>query len=338
MTEALVTGATGFVGHHLVAALRARGWGVRVLALPAEVTSTLEREHRVAVHRGDVRVPETLPGAMRGADVVFHLAAVHGMWRPRQEYQDVNVAGAENVCRAALAARVHRVVHVSSWTVYGMGLRGPVSEDAPLAPNLADYSDPTAPADESVRRPAAQEGLPAVVVRPGTMFGPGDGVNFGRMADRLRSGKVILIGSGRNVLPFVYVSDVVEGMILAATKGRVGEAYNLCTDAPVSQQDMWRAMAEEIGAPPPRLRVPYHLLYALAWGAEKAVPRENPTRQPLITRLGVKLFGSENRHSIDKARRELGFAPRVAVRDGVRMAAEWYREAMPAVAHPAPAA
>jgi nucleoside-diphosphate-sugar epimerase len=324
MTEALVTGATGFVGSHLVGALRARGWSVRVLALASEDTSTLEREHGVVVHRGDVRDADTLPAAMRGVDVVFHLAAIHGLWRPRQEYEDVNVRGAENVWRAALAARVERLVHVSSWTVYGMGLRGAVREDAPLRPILDVYAVTKARADEAARRLAATEGLPVVVVRPGTMFGPGDRVNFGRMADRLRSGKVIVIGSGDNAMPFVYVTDVVEGMILAATKGSVGHAYNLCTDRPVTQRELWTALADEIGAPAPRVRAPYPLLYAAAWAAEKMVL---PGQQPLLTRLGVKLFGSQNRHAIEKARGDLGYAPRVEVREGVRLAAAWYRGA-----------
>ena len=115
MNEVLVTGATGFVGPHLVAALRARGARVRVLATPAEDTSAMEREHGVVVHRGDVRVPETVAPALRDVDTVFHLASIHGLWRPRKDYEDVNVLGTENVCRAALAAGVRRVLHVSTW-------------------------------------------------------------------------------------------------------------------------------------------------------------------------------------------------------------------------------
>ncbi|HZZ83325.1 MAG TPA: NAD-dependent epimerase/dehydratase family protein [Anaeromyxobacteraceae bacterium] len=326
MNEVLVTGAAGFVGHHLVEALRARGCRVRVLALSSEDTSRLERLG-AAVHRGDVRRPESLVDPVRGVDTVFHLAAVHGLWRPRREYQDVNVGGAENVCQAVLAAGVRRLVHVSSWTVYGMGLRGAVREDSPLAPMEDAYAVTKAEADRLVRRHVAQDGLPAVVVRPGTMFGPGDRVNFGRMADRLRAGKVIVIGPGTNAMPFVYVTDVVEGLILAATRdGAVGEAYNLSHDAPLTQEQLWRAVAEDVGAPPPRLHVPYGALHAIAFVAEQAV-RVRPRRQPLVTRLGVELFGCDNRHSIEKARRELGYAPRVGVREGVRLAASWYLRA-----------
>jgi len=107
--EILVTGATGFVGHHLVTALRARSDALRVLALPTEGTFQLEQEH-VIVYRGDVRQPETLIEPMWGVDTVFHLAGVHGLWRPRQEYYSVNVAGTENVCRAVLAAGARRLI------------------------------------------------------------------------------------------------------------------------------------------------------------------------------------------------------------------------------------
>jgi len=322
--ETLVTGATGFVGPHLVAELLARGYRVRALALPTEDTTQIEQEH-VTIYRGDVRKPETLIAPFRGVDTVFNLAAAHGLWRAKQEYYDVNVAGAENVCRVALAAGVRRLVHISSWSVYGMGLNGPVREDFPLKPVLDIYAISKADGDRIVQRYIAEDGLPAAIIRPGTMFGPGDRVNFGRMADRLRAGKAIIIGSGRNALPFVYVSDAVQGMMLAGFEGAaVGQAYNISNDHPLTQEQMWHALADEIGAPPPRLRVPYHALYALAFAAELAVRSDHPKRQPLVTRLGVKMFGADNRHVIDKARRELGYVPRVSVRDGVRMAANWY--------------
>ena len=220
---------------------------------------------------------------------------------------------------------MRRLVHVSSWAAYGMGLGHTVHEESPLRAMADTYAITKAEADKLVQRYIAQERLPAVIVRPGTMFGPGDRVNFGRMADRLRAGKCIIIGSGRNALPFVYVTDVVQGMLAAAGSDRaLGQAYNLSHDQPLTQKELWCAIAEEIGAKPPRLHVPYHLLYGLALVAERAVSADNPQRQPIITGLGVKLFGTDNRHAIDKARRELGYAPGVSVREGVRLTANWY--------------
>lgn len=322
----LVTGAAGFVGHHLVTALLDHGHTVRAMALPSEDTATLQQMGSEIV-RGDVRQIEDVNRAMAGIDVVFHLAAIHGLWRPRQEYFDVNVGGTENVCKAALAAGVRRMVYTSSWTVYGMGINKLVDESFPLNPIPDVYTETKTTAEKMVQQYVIREHLPAVIVRPGTMFGPGDQVNFGRMAERLRDGKAIIIGSGRNAVPFVYVSDAVEGMILAAFNDRTtGQAYNLSTDKPITQEQLWNAIAQETGSRPPRLRVPYYPLYFLAYFAEKAVKADDPQHQPLVTRLGVKLFGAENRHSIDKACSELGYSPRVPILEGVRMTARWYND------------
>ncbi len=320
----LITGGNGLLGRHLVSALQERGDSVRVLALPGEDASWLEARE-VAVHRGDIRRPETLAEPASGVQAVLHLAGMMGVWRPIEDYHAVNVTGTENVCRAGLAEGA-RVVHVSSWTVYGMALAEPAREDFPLAPFGEPYAVTKALGDMAVQRMIREERLPAVIVRPGTFFGPGDRLHFGRLADRLRAGKGVIVGSGDNALPFVYVSDVVQGLLLALDQERaLGEAYNITTDRPLTQRELLHAIALEIGAPPPRVRVPYRPLYAAGYAAERLARLSRSQRQPVVTRLGVKLFGTDNRHAIGKARRELGYTPRVSVDDGVRLAAAWYR-------------
>jgi nucleoside-diphosphate-sugar epimerase len=143
----------------------------------------------------------------------------------------------------------------------------------------------------------------------------------------VQAGKGLIVGSGRNALPFVYVTDVVQGLLLAADCAQaVGQAYNITTDQPLTQQEVLGTIAQELGVAPPRLHAPYHALYAAAVAAEQATRLTRSRRQPLVTRLGVTLFGTDNRQAIDKARRELGYAPRVSLREGVRRAAAWYRE------------
>ena len=324
--EILITGGNGLLGHHLVPALQERGDTVRVLALPGEDTAWLEQRH-VAVFRGDVRHPDTLVAPLRGVDTVLHLAGMMGVWRPLQEYYAVNVSGTENVCRAALAAGARRLVHVSSWTVYGMALGRPAREDFRLRPFPEPYALTKAAGDRVVQRLMAQEHLPAVILRPGTFFGPGDRLHFGRMAERVQAGKGLIVGSGRNALPFVYVTDVVQGLLLASERPQaVGQAYNITTDQPLTQAEFLGAIAQELGVAPPRLHAPYHALYAAAFAAEQVGRLMRSRRQPVVTRLGVKLFGTDNRQAIDKARRELGYTPRVSLREGVRLAAAWYRQ------------
>lgn len=297
---------------------------VRVLDQPSANTARLA-ERGVAIHHGDIRRPDSLHEPMRGVDAVVHLAALSGVWRPMEEYHAINVAGTENVCRAALRAGVKRLVHISSWTVYGMGIGRVADEEFPLRPLREPYSVSKVLGDRLVQRLITEAGLPAVIIRPDTIFGPGDHQHVGRMADRLRAGRTIIVGSGRNAMPFVYVTDVVRGLLLALDhEDAVGRAYNIGNDDPLTQEELLRAIAAEVGAKPPAVRLPYAALYAAAFMAEKVA--QMAATRPVISRLGVTIFGADNRHSIDRARRELGYAPAVPVREGIRRSASWYRD------------
>ena len=321
----LVTGGNGFVGRHLVSALQDRGDSVAVLALPGEETSWLE-ERGVAVHRGDICDPATLTAPMQGVERVLHLAAMSDVWRPLEDYRAVNVGGTENVCRAALAAGVRRVVHMSTSSVYGVALGRAADESFPLTPFRDPYPVTKAAGDMAVQRMIGEDHLPAVIVRPDQIFGPGDHLHFGKMAERLLAGRGVIVGSGENALPFVYVSDIVQGLLLALESERaIGQAYNISNDRPLTQREFLNAIADEMGAGRPRLRVPYRALYAAGYAAERLASATGGSRRPPITRLGVAFFGTDNRHSIEKAERELGYVPRVDLREGISLAATWHR-------------
>lgn len=337
--EILITGGNGFVGRHLIPALLGRGDTVRALASPSGDATWLE-ERGVAIFRGDVRALETLTAPMAGADAVVHLVADTRKWGPRHVSYGVNVIGAENVCRAALNAGVSRLVHVSTFTVYNMAVGRPVTEDDPLAPLNEPYSVTKAEADKLVQRMIRDDHLPGVILRLGALLGPGDQRNFGRLADRLRAGKGFIVGSGNNAVPFVYIADVVQALLLAlGSEGAVGQAFNIGTDQPLTQAEYLSAIAQEIGARSPRLHVPYHPLYAAAYAAERIATLSGYRIPPVITRHGIKILGEDNRLSIDKARRELGYAPQVHPREGVRLTAMWYQKTSsptPADAYAAP--
>ncbi|HWE12822.1 MAG TPA: NAD-dependent epimerase/dehydratase family protein [Solirubrobacteraceae bacterium] len=324
MSDVLITGGNGFVGRHLVAALQARGDIVRVLALPAENTADLEGRG-VRVYRGDIRQPRTLDAPMDGVRAVVHLAAMMDVWRPLRDYAAVNVIGTENVCRAALAAEVDRIVHISSSSVYGMNLGRTVKETFPMAPFPDPYPITKAAADAAVQRMIRDDGLPGVILRPDQIFGPGDHLHFGRMADRLRAGRSIIVGRGDNALPLVYVTDVVQSLLIATDhEDAVGNAYNVTVEHPLSQRQVLAVIAREIGVSPPRVHVPYGVLYAAGSVAEHIATLAKTTRRPPLTRLGVAFIGTDNRYSMLRARDELGYRPSITVDAGLRLTAAWY--------------
>jgi nucleoside-diphosphate-sugar epimerase len=325
--DVLITGGNGFVGHHVVEALLERGDRVRVLALPSEDVSWLE-QRGVAIHRGDVCRTEALTTPMRGAEAVLHLAAMMHVWRPMADYMAVNVGGTEHVCTSASAAGVRRLVHMSSSSVYGMAWDVPVDERFPLAPFHDPYPVSKAAGDRLVQRMITGEGLPAVIIRPDQIFGPGDRLHFGHIADRLCAGRGLIVGRGDNRIPLVYVTDVVQGLLLALDRpDAVGHTFNITNDAPITQEEFLSVTASEIGAKPPRLRVPYHALYAAAALAERLAAAGHSSRRPPITRLGVAFLGTDIRYSVDKARRDLGYVPRVSLDEGIHLAASWHASA-----------
>ena len=322
--DVLITGGNGFLGHNLTMALQRRGDTVRVIALPTEDTTWLERRG-VRVFRGDIRDPTILVEPMRDVDAVFHLAALLGAWRPLDVYRAVNVEGTRNVCQAARAAGARRLVHISSAMVYNLSAGHPVSEDEPLTPLDEPYCISKAEGDRLVQELIARENFPGVIIRPGTLFGPGDRLNFGRIADRLKAGKHIIIGSGDNHVPFVYISDMVQGLLLALDHpNAVGQAFNLGHDQPLTQEGLFTAIAQDLGVAPPRLHVPYWSLYTAAWAAERIADLSKNRVPPFLTRHGVKLYGADNVLSIDKARRMLGYEPQVMLRAGVQRTVDWY--------------
>jgi nucleoside-diphosphate-sugar epimerase len=324
--DVLVTGANGFVGRHLVLALQERGDRVRALSSPAGDVGWLA-EHEVAIFRGDVRATDALAEPMRGADAIVHLAAeTKKKWGPAQVAYHINVTGTENVCRAVLTAGVRRLVHVSTSAVYNLAVRRPVTEDVALQPLDDPYCLTKAQGDRLVQRMIRDDHLPAVIVRLGALLGPGDGLNFGRLADRVRSGKAIIVGSGNNVVDFVYVTDVVQALLKALDSERaVGQIYNISNDQPLTQKQYLSAIAQEMGVWPPRVHVPYHAMYAAAYAAERVSMLSGYRIRPVITRHGIKILGGEGRLSIDKARRHLGYVPQTPMREAVRLTAAWYK-------------
>jgi nucleoside-diphosphate-sugar epimerase len=319
----LVTGATGLLGGHLIKELQQRREQIRALVLPLENVDKLIAQG-VEVVRGDITDAKTLGPAVKDIEIIFHLAGMMGVWRPLADYRLVNVTGSANLYQAAQQAGVRRYVHTSSHTVYGLGHGRWLTEHDALRPDPDPYSLTKAEGDRLMRRLMLTSPVETVLLRPGTFFGPGDRLHFGRMAQKMKAGKGVIVGRGDNALPFCYVTDVVQGFLLAAYHEQApGNVYNITNDHPLTQQEMFEAIADAVGGKHPTRHLPYWPIYFGSIVAEQVVARLTRTR-PLVTQLGAMMFGTDNRHSIEKARRELGYEPKVDLRDGIQLAAEWF--------------
>jgi 2-alkyl-3-oxoalkanoate reductase len=321
----LVTGATGFLGSHLTELLLAAGERPRVLVRPGEAVGASAGEV-VDVFRGDVGDRAALDIALRGVDRVLHCAARCGPWGPPAEYESTNVRGLEALVRAALAAGVQRLVHVSSITVHGNDVGGAADESAPLREEPNPYSRSKVAGERLLERMIRDEGAPVTIVRPGWIYGPRDRASFARFARMIENGQMMVVGGGENHLPLIYVSDAARGVLLASEAAQaVGRSYLLVNDQPVTQREFIGAIAAELGAPAPTRHIPYQLGLMLGAAAEQLGHLSRRRQAPPVMRYGMQLLGGENRFSITRARRELGFAPLVDLAEGVRRSVDWYR-------------
>lgn len=321
----LVTGATGLLGSHVVDLLIERGESTCALVRPGEDVDHLKRAG-VDIRWGDLGDRASLQAAVSGTDRVLHCAARTGPWGPRSEYETVNIRGLEALLNVALAADVRRLVHVSSIAVLGADVDGVADETSPLRVEPNPYSWSKVEGERLVDRAVRERQAPVAIVRPGWIYGPRDVVSFGRFTAMVERGRMVVIGSGGNRVPLIYVRDVAEGIVLASeVAGAAGRVFLLVDDEPVTQREYLNAIAAELGVPPPKLKIPYRLALMLAFAAETLGHLARRRQPPPLTRYGVRLLGGENCFVISRARKGLGFAPRINLAEGVRQSVAWYR-------------
>ncbi len=329
MPTALVTGATGQVGMHVVQRLQRDGWNVRALVREPATAESL-REAGVALATGNVLDAASFTRAARDCDVVFHAAAAvtpAGGW---EAFQRPNVEGTRNAIAAAVASG-SRLVHVSSVAVYGGAARYrdgvKTSEDEPLAPlsERAWYARSKRESETLVLDAHREGRVWATAVRPDVIYGRYDRQFVPRLARMLRHGFAPIIGGGHSTMAIVHADNVADGMVRAAvTDAAGGRAYNLANDYDVTVSDFLRLAGEGLGRRLRRVVVPY----AVAKGIERASFRVmrllTGKRISGVSFSAVDFLGRDNPFTSERARLELGWNPRVRPEVGVPEAFRWW--------------
>ena len=318
----LVTGATGYLGRHLVASLvRCGAEVVAVVRDRSRVSRELERQTTVV--EADLRDTDALAAAMEDVDAVFHCAAVTRNNVPWEVHQATNIDGTRAVFAAALRAGVGRVIHISSIVVYGL--------DAPPAGQAIDetacyardddrwahYLISKREADKLAFAFHREDGLPVTVIRPGVIYGPGGGRTVGRGLAEVGPLR-LSIGAGRNALPFTYIDNLVDALLLAVvTPEAVGQAYNIVDNPAVPVRDYVAAGASMAHEHVVVLPVPPAVLSGVAGALEGRQRRAGSEIPPRLSRFVVRSATSDIRYDATKAARELGWQPAVDWREGI---------------------
>lgn len=328
----LVTGATGFIGTHLVQQLWSRGFYVNALcrndSLP--VIPGIHRAHplihpKVNRVRGDVTDRESIDRAMIGCDYVFHMAGLAKQWeKDPAKYYRVNVDGVRNVLESAKRLQVRRTVVTSSIVTFGPTLAGQIGNES-MPRNTSDYYteyEKSKSIGEQIAMEFASDGLPVVIVNPTRVFGPGylnEGNSVSMLIDEYDRGRLpILLNGGRNQGNYVFVDDVVEGHILAMRNGRSGQKYILGGEN-VSLKGFFDLVDQVSGKK--HLQLSMNLTpRLLAWAHEKRARWLGI--YPRITPSWLKTFMTEWVFDCEKARVELGYSPN-SIRQGIETTYRW---------------
>jgi dihydroflavonol-4-reductase len=323
----LVTGATGFIGSHLVKALLKRGNSVRCLVEEHQDISALTGIDAECI-RGDLLRRETAVRAVKDIQIVYHLAAkvrpsrwIEKIGSSKNLYRDINVLGTRNLAEACSAARVERFVHFSSISAAGPSAH--LTEDAPSRP-LTDYGISKREGENVVLSCVRSRNLPAVVLRPSSVYGPGNKALL-FLLKMVSSGVCFTVGSGTCLVPLCYIDDVIEAAVAAGTKGRVGEIY-FVSERSYSYRAIVGEIAAVFGKRVNIIPIPYMLIHAAAALKDKCEEAAGRRVYPFcvdVSAGSIKTAGTEWSCCTEKARSELGFEPRVELAQGIRLTIEW---------------
>lgn len=323
----LVTGATGFVGSAVARTLLERGHKLRLLVRPTSDRTNVQ-DLPVDYAVGDLSDPASLEKALVGVKYLFHVAADYRLWVPDPEaMMRANVEGTRQLMLAAQRAGVERIVYCSSVAALATAHDGVLADEAtPISEDkiVGAYKKSKYRAEQEVLRLVRENGLPAVIVNPSTPIGPRDikPTPTGRMIfDCMRGRMPAYVDTGLNV---VHVDDVAEGHALAFERGKIGEKYILGGDN-LMLRDLFGLISACTGRRPPKVQINRAVLYPVALVSEGLARTFGI--EPMVTREMLAMSRKLMFYSIDKAKNDLGFAPRSA-REAVEGAVAGFRGRM----------
>jgi len=327
VTTILITGATGFIGGRLAQRLASQADGnteIRALVRSPQNATHLAKLG-IRLIPGDLTDTLSIRRAMTGCQIVYHAAAWVGESGDPYQVWQVNVIGTQYLVEMALVTGVKRFIHLSSCAVYGSLQEFDIGEDEPMYRSGELYADTKIAAEEFVMHAHEKRGLPAVVVRPSQVYGPGSHQFTIRPIQLIQSGKMMLVDGGVDLCKPLYIENLVDGLLLCAShKAAIGEVFNFTDGAPVPWHKFFGAYREMLGKEQ-LPSVPYPVAWLVALFYEQQAffsgKKANFNRQVLAA------LCSSNSFSHEKAQQVLGWHPQINLVQGMAHTKVWLQEA-----------
>ena len=320
----LVTGGTGFTGKALVKRLLDDGHQVIALDYKEGLKTQELKNWGAEVLIGSVTDKSIVKKCIQGVDIVHHLAAAfRELDVPNSYYDEVNISGTRNVLDAAFEAKVKKFIYCSTCGVHGNIDDPPAGEDAPIQP--ADYYQRTKYEAEPIVNEYFMKGMKTVIFRPAAIYGPGDPERFYMIFKRVAKGSFPMFGSGRTYYHPLYIDNLIDAFMLAMQDGKGdGQAYLIADDKYLEIEDLVRRVGRAMDI---NVKIPHYPVMPLVIAGHffEKICKPFKITPPIFPRR-VDWYRQNRAFKIDKARRELGYQPRIDIDEGLRRTAEWYKQ------------
>ncbi len=327
MKSVLITGATGFLGRYLVLQFLQKGYQVFALGRNKKAGEELEALGVIFCH-GDFVEKETCAAYFQGVDYVVHAGALSTVWGEWEDFYQTNVIGTQNVCELCVENQVKRLVYVSSPSIYsGKSHRYHIKEEEFDSANTLNYYIRSKIQSEEVVSKFQKKGLYTVTIRPRGLIGIGDTSLIPRILKANGKIGIPLFNGGRNYVDITCVENVAYACFLCMEKEKIeGEIFNISNGEPMLFRQILEKFLHAIGEQPHYLKLPFWLIYGIAFLLEIYYKITKRSGEPALTRYTVCTLAFSQTLDISRAREQLGYEPVVTISEGIQKYGEWWKE------------